>query len=190
MRSQDFGGERRQYTSPTTGRLRRRLTLAGVILTCALLIGAIAYFVLLEPPPPPEPPPYAPRPLEANAVIGVPEPDEHMNYTITEPEVGQFRFATVGTIYRQHDGSIKLYLTNFDDNEVYLLCQIVDSSSGELLYESGRLRPGEYVESLFPLVEIENKATPISINVYAQTFGDYQSAGSVSLSNILQPNHT
>jgi hypothetical protein len=179
---------RQQPTRPTTGRSRRRLIIIGATLFSALLAGAIVYFFAFHRHNADEA--YTPPPFEPNAIAGIPEPQEHMLFTITEPEGGLFRFASVATIYRQHDDSIKLYLTNFEDNEAYIICEVINAETETVMFRSGLLRPGEYVQSLSPLIEIENKATPIHINVHAFALDDYLSVGSISLSNVLQPNNS
>jgi hypothetical protein len=175
-----------QPTRPTTGRAKKRVITAAVTASSLLLCAAIVWFFLYEPPAASERQ-YSPPPFEKNAVAGVPAPDSRYLYdTWSQPE--RFSFAAAQSLYRQHDGSLKLYLTNFEDSVAYLLCEIVNTSTQEVMYRSGLIRPGEYVESLQPSIDIKNEATEIQMRVYALSVEDYLSVGEVAFSKTLQPN--
>jgi hypothetical protein len=176
---------RQQRTRVSTGRSKRIIIISAVTVITLALAAAVVFvfltdFKLFSRD-------YVPHPHAKNTVVGVPEPEEHMNFSVTDAD-GRFEFGTVGTVFRQHDGSVKLYLTNFESNDAYLMCEIVDVANETVLYRSGLVRPGEYLQSIEPLVEIKNEATPIHIHVYALGLEDYVSVGAVTLENVLQPN--
>ena len=79
-----------------------------------------------------------------------------------------------------------LYLTNPESNECIIMAEMTDEA-GNVLYRSGALRPGEYVERLYPLLELENVAIPIQMKVYAFEPETWYSLGTIALNNTLQP---
>jgi hypothetical protein len=130
-------------------------------------------------------PPYSPPPFEESAKIGKPKPPDNLNYGEIRAE-GGFAFSMAGTMFQQEDGSLLLYLTNHEDSGINLMCSVT-GKSGEVLYKSGLLRPGEYAERLFPQKKIGSEAMDIEINVYGFEPETYFSKGTVTLSNRLQP---
>jgi acylphosphatase len=175
-----FNKERTQPIHQRVTRPKRRIivTVIGV----ALLISIVFFWVLREPA-------YSPPPFEANAAAGAPTPPDNLDYSEFEA-VDKFKFKIAGTLYQQEDGSVKVYLTNPDENSLYLMCEIIgDVGSGDItLYRSGLLQPGEYVENLEPLLGLENTAIEIKVNIYALDSESFHSMGTVTLDNVLQPN--
>jgi hypothetical protein len=129
--------------------------------------------------------PYKPPPFETKAIVGFPEPPESFSYSEINA-AGIFTFGMAGAMYQQEDGSLQVYFTNPEENEPYLMCEVVDKE-GKTMYKSGLLRPGEYVISLYPVRKLENAVTNIEINVYGLDPEHYYSAGTITLDNILQP---
>ena len=89
-------------------------------------------------------------------------------------------------MYQQEDGSLIIYLTNPETNDVNILCEIKDEE-GNVIYKSGVIQPGEYLESLYPLQELVNQAMPIEINIYGYEKESWYSRGTILMENILQP---
>jgi len=169
---------REQPTSVATGRWRRRAVVAvALIATLAAVVVAVLWLRYERP--------YSPPPFEPDAVVGVPDVPGNMGYSEVDA-MGQFAFRLCGVTYQQEDGTLRLFFTNPSENEAYLMCEVLDLN-GKALYKSGLLRPGEYVERLSPMVDIENEAINIEIKVYALNMGNYTSVGTVSLDNVLQP---
>jgi hypothetical protein len=123
---------------------------------------------------------------EENAVSGVPEPEESLNFGTIEVD-GGFSFALAGTMYQQKDGSLLLYFTNPEDSGVLMMCEICEKSTGEILYQSGLLSPGQYVGRLRPQHTLKNEAIIIEMKVYGFEPETYYSMGTVTLENTLQP---
>jgi len=167
-----------QHTRLRTGAVQKRVLIFLTAITAFLMVVALVYAVRYEAP-------YTPPPLETNTSFGVPVPAENMRYS--QLETPAFTFGIAATAYQQKDGSLKIYLTNHESNQAYLMCEVVNKETNRVLYRSGLLRPGEYVESLDPLRRIENIATPIEIFIYALELDGYFSVGQVSIDNILQP---
>ena len=68
-----------------------------------------------------------------------------------------------------------------------LMCEVRTRDDGEVLYESGLLHPGEYIESLEPKGEFENTKYDIEVLVRAFESETYHSAGETTLKLVLQP---
>jgi len=162
-----------------TGAARKRAAILVLAVAITVLTAAVIWFYLYEPP-------YQPPPFESEAVQGIPDPPQNMGYGQIDA-LGKFTFGIIGVMYRQKDGSLKLYLTNHEENEAYLMCEVIDIENKKILYRSGLLKPGEYVESLYPLKKMKNEAIQIEVNVYALDLESYISLGSVTLDNLLQP---
>ena len=127
---------------------------------------------------------FTPPPFESRAAVGVPQPPEMLRYTRIDAD--RFAFMVAGILTQQEDGSLRIYFTNPEENDVYLMCEIFDAD-GEVIYRSGMLRPGEYVATLSPITIPGNEAVDIRINIYALEPEVFFSAGTVALGNILQP---
>lgn len=167
---------REQTTRVRTGAVKKILfAVLGVALT-----AGIAWLIYLA-----ANPPYTPPPFETAAVAGVPAPPENMGYGEISAD-GGFAFSIAGTMYQQEDGSLLVYFTNPQHSEANLQCEILDET-GAILYKSGVIRPGEYVERLQPLVKLQNEATNVELNVYAFEPDTWHSKGTINLQNILQP---
>jgi len=167
---------REQPTRINSGSKRARVwVITAVILITALAAATFAASYQ---------PPYKPSPFEPDAVAGKPEPPENFGYSEIDA-AGRFTFGLAGVMYRQEDGSLRVYFSNPEESEAYLMCEIIDPK-GATLYRSGLLRPGEYVVSLYPVTKPNHEAVNIEIKVYALDPEHYYSIGMVTLDNILQ----
>jgi len=172
---------REQPMHVKTGSKRMRVFILTVtILTAVLAIAvtAVVFTSLYKPS-------YKPPPFEQGAVAGMPEAPDSYGYGKIDA-MGNFTFWIASVMYRQEDGSIRVYFTNPADNEEFLLCEVVDHE-GNTLYKSGLLRPGEHVVSLNPVKKLENEAIKVEVKVYALDSEHFYSAGTVTLDNTLQP---
>ena len=167
---------RTQTTTLRTGRKTRLLIIIAAVLAllaAAVLVWRLAFYEA----------PFVPPEYDATAQSGVPTPPENMGYGEIRAENG-FAFSLVGTMYQQEDGSLLLYLTNPEYRGCNLLCEIADAD-GRVIYRSGVVRPGEYVERLSPQAELLNEEMQIELKVYAFEPETWYSMGTVSLVNTL-----
>lgn len=158
--------------------MRKRLHLALLILLGVAVVAG-GYFLFFHQRS------YTPPPFEPSAQAGEPSPAQSMGYGRIEAD-GGFAFSVAGTMYQQADASLLIYLTNHEDGDVWLMGEVVDEN-GTTLYKSGILRPGEYVERLFPVIGFANEAMKIELRVYGFEPETYYSLGTIFLDNILQP---
>ena len=157
---------------------KRRKILAGIIVVSVLAIaGVITYSMFLK---------YEPPKFEVNAVAGTPTPEKNYLYGELESGFG-YKVSLASNLYQQEDRTLKIYLTNPSTNKVNLMCEVRSVDDDELLYESGLLHPGEYVESLDPKGDFDNIKYDVNVIIYAFEPESYQSAGSTTLKLVLQP---
>ena len=168
----------RQYDRIITGRRTRIIALA-VVLTISLttIIGAIIYRNTR---------PYEAPPFEETAVEGVPEPPEDLGFGYggagTE---GSFRAGLVSKWIRDREGCLPVWFTNPPENTANLMLRIRRVSDRKVIYQSGLIRPGEYVEKLTPLIELPEEPMDVQVSIYSFD-EDYHSLGTLQLSGTVE----
>lgn len=125
---------------------------------------------------------FVPPPFEENAVDGLPQ-DVAEEFRYGSLDAGAYTVALCGVPIA--DGQeATLYFTDPAENDVWLKVRIY-TEQGNMLGESGLLKPGQYVETVHlnePLAE----TTSILLKVMAYEPDTYQSAGAVTLSTELK----
>ena len=124
---------------------------------------------------------FSPPPFDAAAQTGAPEVPEHAGYG--EMDAKAFRFSAAGELEVQ-DGKTDVWLTNPAGNTVWLKVRILDEN-GDILGESGLIRPGEYVRSV-ELNSVPQQTTAVSLKIMAYEPETYYSAGSAVLNTTLK----
>lgn len=121
---------------------------------------------------------FIPPAFDETARQGVPTVAEDLGYTELYQEGMAYRVAVCGvpTVDGQ---SLSVYFTNAQSNEKYLKLRVLDAK-GNILGETGLLRPGEYVQSV-TLNRTLSPGTKITLKVMGYEPKDYTSAGSVNL---------
>ena len=124
---------------------------------------------------------FTPPPFESAALTGTPEvPDESLYGTLAlsdEVSVSLYSSPVVT------DGAAQVCFTSLPENEAWVLLRLLDAE-GNLLGESGLLRPGEYVESV---VLENNPSSPQAIaRILTYELDTYYSLGSANAQIILQ----
>ena len=125
----------------------------------------------------PKTPEFVPPAFEA-AVQGTPEVEESMGYTELYKEGMAYRVSVCGV--PTVDGQdLIVYFTSTEGNEKYLKLRVLDTD-GNILGETGLLKPGEYVKTV-----TLDKTLALGENIKLKIMGyepeTYESAGSVSL---------
>lgn len=168
---------RKQNLSPMTGGKYKKLLLVIGLVLAILAVSLFVWGKTLK---------YHPPAGEINVAEGIPEVDEGYLYEEIESEYG-YSFSIAANLYRQENGSCNVYFTNPSTNTVNLMCQIEDAHSGKLLYKSGVIQPGQYVENLSPSRNFKNEQRDIRVSVYAFAPDTWYSEGTTNLKMILQP---
>ena len=89
-------------------------------------------------------------------------------------------------LYQQQNGDVNIYFTNPISNSVLLGCEIIDKDTKKILYKTGYIKPGEYIESINNN-SVDNRAYDVIVKIYAYTDESFTSEGTTELSLKLQP---
>lgn len=168
--------DRVQLLSSPMEKSRRRIAFPIIAAIAALTIAAVTYILVAS---------FSPPDHDKNAKEGTPTPDESYVYSSLTTEYG-YGLAMAANLYQQEDGSVNIYFTNPAENEAYLRCQIIDSATSKVLYTSGYIMPGEYIESL-PKGKAKNQAYEVTVKIYAYTPKTFTSEGTCEITLTLQP---
>ena len=125
-------------------------------------------------------PAFSPPPFEENAQIGNPPVGKELGYE--ELDATWFRVGLCGVL-RQRDGMAEVWFSNPDSNDVWLKLRILDEN-GNILGQSGVLRPGEYVHQIH-LEQTPEEGSAVIMKVMAYESGTYHSAGAVELHTVI-----
>ena len=121
---------------------------------------------------------FTPPPFDGGAVVGSPAVPDGLGYSELDCQV--YKVSLCGKL--NADGDI--WLTNPESNEVWLKVRILDAK-GNILGETGLVRPGEYVQTV-ALTTIPKSGTPITLKIMAYEPDTYYSAGAASLNTTFQ----
>ena len=149
--------------------------LLAAIAACAVMAIAVAIssIVVANRPPKIE---FIPPAFEENAEIGTPVMADERGYSELYKEGMTFSAYMCGEIY-QENSQVVVYFTNTESNNAWLKLRIMDEQ-GNILGESGLLKPGEYVRAV-SLSEQVAAGTQIRIKIMGYEPETYNSIGSV-----------
>lgn len=125
---------------------------------------------------------FTPPPFEANAVAGTPDVPEELGYSSPYKEGMAYRFSVCGNVTAEGSNAV-VYLTNPEENNVWLKLRVLDAD-GNILGETGLLRPGEYVRCA-ALSAVPPAGAAITLKVMAYEPETYYSAGSAALATTM-----
>ncbi len=140
---------------------------AAVVMVAALIFGGRAGD-------------FVPPPFDAAAQAGVPEAPADTGYE--EIDARAFRFSAAGEL-TVRGGNVDIWLTNPEENTVWLKVRILDEK-GNMLGESGLIRPGEYVRAV-SLDTVPEKSVAVSLKIMAYEPDTYYSAGAARFNTFL-----
>ena len=123
---------------------------------------------------------FTPPPFEQNAMAGIPKVPQEAGYAQADAEA--FQFAAAGNLQTQ-DGSVDVWLTNPEGNDIWLKARILDKN-GQVLGESGLVKEGEYVQTIL-LDTVPEHSTEVSLKIMAYEPQTYYSAGAAVLKTTL-----
>lgn len=124
---------------------------------------------------------FTPPPFDATAVQGTPEVPEGLGWSEIDAQVYR---ASICSVIIAEEGTADVWLTNPENNEVWLKLRLIDSS-GQVLGETGIIRPGEYVQSVKLNTEVETGES-VSMKLMGYVPETYYSAGSVTLNTSIE----
>lgn len=119
---------------------------------------------------------FTPPPFDENACGGVPRVPDGLGWGELDARV--YRVGVCGLVTAREDRA-EVWLTNPEENTVWLKLRLLDSS-GEILGETGLIRPGEYVQTL-QLASVPGDNEPVTLKIMAYQPETYYSEGVVAL---------
>lgn len=124
---------------------------------------------------------FIPPEFEAAAQSGIPDVPEGLGWQ--ELDVQVFKVSVCGVVAIK-ENTADVWLTNPKSNQVWLKLRVLDTD-GNILGETGLLKPGEYVQSIVFNTALKS-GTEIVLKVMAYEPEVYTSAGAVSLNTTIQ----
>lgn len=123
-----------------------------------------------------EPAAFTPPSFDETAQVGTPEVPENLGWG--ELDAQAFKASVCG-VFIPDGGAADLWLTSPETNTVWLKLRVLDAE-GNILGETGLIKPGEYVQSV-PLSSTPKSGTKIILKLMAYEPETYHSAGAASL---------
>lgn len=123
---------------------------------------------------------FTPPPFEETARTGTPEVPEELGWG--ELDAKTFRVSVCGR-FIQNGTSADVWLTNPESNHVWLKLRVIDQQ-GNLLGETGLVKPGEYVQTVELDTELETD-TKIILKIMAYQADTYYSEGAVIVDTVV-----
>lgn len=125
---------------------------------------------------------FVPPAFDSMAEVGIPAVPEGLGYWSPYREGMAYRISVCGSI-RMDGEEATVYFTSWAENTVYLKLRVLDAE-GNILGESGLLKPGEYVRSVC-LREPLPVGTAVILKVMGYEPDTYRSAGSMTVNTII-----
>lgn len=128
---------------------------------------------------------FTPPPFEQEAVSGEPEVPEDLGYSPLDIP-GAYRVSLCGKVVEE-DGRGDVWFTNHAENTVWMKLRVLDAQ-GNILGETGLLKPGEYVQSvdLAGADAFLEDGMELQLKIMAYEPDTYTSAGSAVLNTTLE----
>ncbi len=149
------------------------LPIAGIV--CA--ISVVAMILVLALGGKGEAPVFEPPPFDSHAVAGMPQVDDPSWQELFQ-EGMSFTAWLCGSIAVK-DGAADVYFTNAAENSVWLKLRITDEN-GQLLGETGLIKPGEYVQAV-SFSTVPRAGQKIKLKLMSYEPDTYYSMGAVTL---------
>ena len=126
-------------------------------------------------------PQFTPPPFDETAVSGEPEVSESLGWG--ELDAQAYKVSVCGVVIVD-DNEADVWLTNPETNSVWLKLRMLNAS-GEILGETGLIKPGEYVQSVRVNNEVES-GDKVVLKIMAYQPETYYSEGSVVLNTTIK----
>ena len=123
---------------------------------------------------------FVPPPFEAAALTGTPQVPDGLGWQ--ELDAKAYKVGLCGKLIP--DGqAVDVWFTNPESNTIWMKLRLLDSK-GNLLGETGLIRPGEYVRSV-SLSTVPSTGSALVMKVMAYEPETYTSAGVVSMQTVM-----
>lgn len=119
---------------------------------------------------------FTPPPFDGNAVQGIPNVPEQLGWG--EIDAQAYKASVCGVVIPDGD-TADIWFTNPESNTVWLKLRVLDSK-GNMLGETGLIKPGEYVQAV-TFGKVPGEGDTIRLKLMAYEPETYRSAGSTEL---------
>lgn len=155
-----------------------------ILLLCCLAAAAVILVLLLVPANrPAQYGGFTPPPFDPAAVSGAPQVPAELGWSEVELRAGLS--ASVCGVLNEQGGEVPVWFYNHPDSDSWLKLRLLDED-GNILGETGLLRPGEYVRHL-TLDTVPRRNTTVVLYIMGYEPETYYSAGSLGLQTTLVP---
>lgn len=154
----------------------RNIPLMITVLICILSLTVMT-LVLVRSPGRTETMSFTPPPFDTNAVQGMPDVPEGLGWGEMDAQVYK---ASVCGVVIPDGNTADVWFTNPESNSVWLKLRVLDGS-GNMIGETGIIKPGEYVQAV-TFTNVPQEGDTIELKLMAYEPETYYSAGSVTLS--------
>ena len=127
-------------------------------------------------------PEFVPPPFDEAAQAGTPTVPEGLGWEEIDAN-GLYRVSVCGVVTLNGNKS-DVYFTNPEGNNVWLKLRIMDEG-GNILGQTGLIKPGEYVQSV-TFDTVPEKGAKIVMKVMSYEPDTYYSAGAISLNTVIK----
>ena len=148
------------------------------VLSLACVLAVVVMIISLCIPKKAEQKQFVPPSFDKAAITGEPTVPENLGYSILYREGMSFKVGICGKIILKNN-SADIYFTNISGNNVWLKVRFYDQS-GQIIGESGLIKPGEYLKS----VSFDNTLSStegITLKVMSYEPETYRSVGAITL---------
>lgn len=125
---------------------------------------------------------FTPPPFDPAAMSGTPAVDSALGWSEIYQDGMGFRAYVCGNVIAEDD-TADVYFTNCEGFNVWLKLRIFDDN-GNILGETGLIRPGEYVKSVILTADVRDGQN-IKLKIMAYEPDTYYSAGAVMLNTVI-----
>ncbi len=153
--------------------------LLAAIIACAVAVIALVVVIAIK---------FTPKkgefeapPFDENAVEGTPDVPDGLGWSELDAR-GVFQVSLCGEV-KLEDGKADVWFTNPEKNEVWMKLRVLDSA-GNVIAETGIIRPGEYLQSI-TFDKVPEVGDEITMKVMAYEPDTYLSAGSVPMKTVI-----
>ena len=122
--------------------------------------------------------PFTPPSFDNDAIEGTPSVPENSGYKVLYQDGMSFKVGVCGKV-NVHGKTADIYLTNLEENEVWLKARFYDSNKN-VVGESGLIKPGEYLKSVELKKELK-ASEQYTIKIMSYEPNTYNSLGAVTL---------
>lgn len=122
--------------------------------------------------------PFTPPPFDESAKVGIPTVSDNLGYNILYRDGMSFKVGVCGKI-NVNGTTADIFLTNLEENEAWLKARFYDSN-GDIVGESGLIKPGEYVKSI-ELTSQPLASEQYTVKIMSYEPETYKSLGAITL---------